>query len=848
MSDRPITSKADLNWVLKMAWRDGRASGKRLLLFMASIILGIAALVSIQSFSKNLKENIALQSKSLMGADYIIDTNQIPTERVQTIIDSLGADAQEVSFASMAAFPKNGAAKLVQVRGITSKFPFYGELETEPRSAASTYHKSDKALVDGTLMLQYGLKPGDSIKVGNSTFAIGGILKSVPGSSALSASFAPTVLLPYNQIEGTGLLQLGSRLDYNYYFKNDQEIDLKELNETLDPILNAENADLDTHISTSERLGRTYENFSKFLNLVAFIALLLGCVGIASSVYIYIKEKLRAVAILKCIGATRKQTFLIYLIQIAGMGLVGGLIGTILGLVLQQSFPVLLQDFLPFTVELSIDIQPILTGLLLGVFMSVLFALLPLMGTWYVSPLQVLRIQEGPLAPRKTILGILAGILLFIFGFSFWLLRDWRYALSFVMAILVTFSVLSGIAALFMKMVKKFFPSSWGFCARQSLLNLFRPNNQTMTLLLAIGVGSFLISTLYFTKDMLLAKASLENSSDNPNIILMDVQTDQKEAVINSIASTGLKILDNIPIITMRVANIKGIPVNTIRKDTTSAIKKWVLNHEFRVTYRDSLLPTEKLISGEFIKKIPSEGLVPISLSDNLARDAGVIVGDTLSFNVQGVLMKAIVGSIRQIDWARMRMNFNMVFPLGVLESAPQFHVLSTNSPNVKTSAKLQRELVREFPNVSVLDLRQVLLLVQGILNKISWVINFMAFFSILTGIIVLIGSVRTSKYQRIKESVLLRTLGAKNNQILKITALEYLYLGVLGSGIGILLSLVSSQLLAWFVFDSPFAPSWIPFLILLPGITVIVLLIGLGNSRSVLNSPPLQILRKEGV
>ncbi len=549
---------------------------------------------------------------------------------------------------------------------------------------------------------------------------------------------------------------------------------------------------------------------------------------------------------LKCLGATRRQTFSIYLIQIAGMGFIGGLLGTLLGLLLQQSFPLLLQDFLPFSVELSITLKPILTGLLLGVSMSVLFALLPLMSTWYVSPLEVLRVQEGPLTTRKTTLVVLLAILVFVFIFSFWLLGNWRIAMAFVLGIVVTFAILAGVANLFMKAIKKFFPSSWGFIARQSLLNLFRPNNQTAVLILAIGVGAFLISTLYFTKDMLLAKASLENSPNNPNIILMDVQTNQKAGVINTITPKGLKVLDNTPIITMRIADIKGTSVNTIRNDSTSTIRNWILNHEFRVTYRDSMMPTEKLTSGTFAKVRPKDGLIPISLSDNVARDAEVVIGDTISFNVQGVLMKTVVGSIRTIDWGQMRMNFNVVFPPGVLENAPQFHVLSTNSPDSKTSAQLQRDLVKAYPNVSVLDLRQILDVVQGILNKISWVINFMAFFSILTGIIVLIGSVRTSKYQRIKESVLLRTLGAKGSQILKITALEYLYLGVIGSGIGIILSVISSQLLANLVFDVSFVPSWVPFAILLPGMTILVLLIGLANSRSVLNSPPLEVLRKE--
>lgn len=848
MSEQQVTSKAGFNWLIKMAWRDGKASGSRLLLFMASIILGIAAVVSIQSFSKNLEENIKLQSKALMGADYLIDSNQLPTEKVQHIIDSLGSSGREVSFASMASFLKKEATKLVQVRGIEGAFPLYGEFETQPVSAAADYKTKNGALVDATLMLQYELKPGDSIKVGLLTFPIIGSVISAPGTNAISASVAPPVILPFRFIEGTGLLQTGSRKKYNYYFKTDSSFDVEALDKAIDPILDAENADFDSHTSVSQRLGRRYENFARFLNLVAFIALLLGCVGIASSVHIYIKEKLRGIAVLKCLGATRKQTFLIYLIQIAGMGFIGGAIGTLAGIILQQVFPLFLQGLLPFSIELAIAPQPIIMGLLLGVFMSVLFALLPLLATWYVSPLEVLRIQEGSsVKSRKAGVLVLLGIMAFIFCFSLWLLKDWRYALAFVLGVLLTFSILAGIATVFMKLLKKYFPHSWGFTARQSLLNLYRPNNQTMVLILAIGVGSFLISTLYFTKDILLTKATLEASTKSPNIILLDIQTDQKDEVVNTISPKGLPILDNIPIITMRVHSIKGRPVNDIRLDTTSTINQWILNHEFRVTYRDSMIASEKLASGSWKNNIPENGPIPISLADNVARDAKVVVGDTLVFNVQGVLMETTVGNIRTVDWGRMQLNFSIVFPTGILENAPQFHVITTHAPDAETSAELQRELVGKFPNVSVIDLRQVLTLVQGILDKISWVINFMAFFSILTGIIVLIGSVRTSKYQRIKESVLLRTLGAKSNQILKITALEYLYLGALGSTMGIILSLISSQLLALFVFDTSFIPSWVPFGILLPGITLLVLLIGLGNSRSVLNSPPLEVLRKEG-
>ncbi len=832
-----------------MAWRDGKASATKLSLFIASIVLGIAAVVSIQSFGENLRDNIALQSKSLMGADYIIGSDKPMNDRVTAIIDSLGgADSREISFSSMALFPKNGKTKLMDIRGISGGFPFYGKIETETNSDHD-FEGKNAALVDATTMLQLGISEGDSIKFGEVTLPVMARLKSIPGSSSLFSSIAPPVIVPLSAVEESGLIQTGSRIDYKYYFKSTKNEDMDQLDKKLDPILDAEDADLDTHKSTSERLGRRYENFGRFLNLVAFVALLLGCIGIASSIHIYIKGKLRSVAVLKCLGASRKQTFLIYLIQIAIIGFLGGIAGTGLGLILQQTFPLILADLLPIEVQITFVSGAIVMGIILGLVMSILFALYSLIGTFYVSPLQTLRVQENESGTsRKAGLITLLLIFLFIFGFSYWLLQDWQHSLSFVGGVIITFGILAGVSRLFIFLIKKFFPKNAGFIARQSLLNLFRPNNQTLILVLAIGLGTFLMSTLYFTRDMLLAEASLDQQANSPNLILLDVQTEQAKDVAQTVKNQNLPVLENIPIVTMRVAELKGRSSQELKNDSTSTINGWILNHEFRTTYRDSLISSEELISGEWIPNYNGSEIVPISVSEDFSKDAEVTTGDTINFNVQGVIMQTEVASIRKVDWSRMQLNFSIVFPQGILEDAPQFRILTTKANAEGDSAELQQKLVSRFPNISVIDLRQVLSVLEDILGKIGWLINFMAFFSIITGVIVLIGAVRTSKYQRIKESVLLRTLGAKGKQIYKIVALEYLYLGLLGSLTGILLSLLSTSLLAWFLFESIFVPSLIPFLIILPAISILVLLIGLSNSVAVVKSPPLQILRKQAM
>lgn len=840
-------NKAGFLWLLKMAWRDGKASYGKLLLFVFSITLGVAAVVSVQSFSRLLKENIAQQSKELLGADFLIESDKPVNEKVQGIIDSLGgADAREINFLSMASFPGNEGTKLLEVRGVETGFPFYGDLETEPTAAANSFRKGE-ALVDATTMLQFGLKAGDSIKLGAITLPIAGALETVPGSTSVFGAIAPPVLIPLEYIDATGLIQTGSRIDYKYYFQSDENQDLEMLNDELGPILDAEQADLDTHLSEARRMGRRYENFGKFLNLVGFIALLLGCVGIASGMGIYVQMKLKSIAVLKCLGASKKQSYLIFFIQIACMGIVGGLLGTLFGYLLQQLFPVLLGDLIPVEVGITLSLQSILLGLSLGLAMSVLFALYPLMKTLYVSPLEALRVvQENRSRSKLATTAVGFGIVLFVFSFSFWLLGNFQRSVFFVGGLLLVFLILTGIANLFMWLLKKFFPHSWGFIARQSLKNLFRPQNQTLVLVLSIGIGTFLISTLYFTKDMLLEKAAIEDRANSANMILMDIQTQQVDAVAKTIESSGIPVIDKIPIVTMRVESIKGRPVNEIRMDTTSQVNRWILNHEFRVTYRDSMINSERLLQGEWVSKVEEDPDVPISVSNDFANMAKVTVGDQVAFNVQGRIMNTEVRSIREVDWSRLQPNFSIVFPAGVLENAPQFGVMTTRTNSDEGSAKLQQQLVREFPNVSILDLKRILSLLEEILGKIGWVINFMAFFSIFVGVAVLMGAIYSSKHQRVKQGALLRTLGAKGAQILKMIAIEYAILGFLGAFMGVLLAVLGSSLLAWMLFETTFTPSSIPFLIILPAITLLVFALGVGNSIGIVRNSPLAVLKKE--
>jgi putative ABC transport system permease protein len=266
-----------------------------------------------------------------------------------------------------------------------------------------------------------------------------------------------------------------------------------------------------------------------------------------------------------------------------------------------------------------------------------------------------------------------------------------------------------------------------------------------------------------------------------------------------------------------------------------------------RVTYRDSLTNTEKITAGKLgTKKYAPGDNIYISLEERYAQRLRVSIGDSILFNVQGALIPTIVGSFRDVDWRRVQTNFRVIFPAGVLETAPQFHVLVTRVTSNEASAAFQQAVVRQFPNVSIIDLGLILKVLDEVLDKIGFVIRFMAAFSIITGLIVLIASVYVSKFQRIQETVLLRTLGASRKQLFIIAALEYFFLGALAAGTGILLSLAGSWALARYSFDAAFSPSFMPILILFLSVSLLTVAIGLFNSRGVVNMPPLEILRKE--
>lgn len=841
--------KTPLNipWLMLMAWRDSRRNRSRLFLFISSIILGIAALVAIYSFGDNLRADIDRQAKTLLGADLVIETNKPVEPGIMPLLDSLGNErSEERTFASMIYFVKNQGTRLVQIRALQGNFPYYGTLETTPVKAGISFRTAKQALVDKTLMLQYNARVGDSVKIGELTFEIAGILNKAPGQTGITAAVAPAVYIPLNYLEQTGLAKKGSRINYNFYYKYNGPVNIQNLVKKLEPRLEKAELDYETVQSSKENTGRSFEDLTQFLSLVGFIALLLGCIGVASAIHIYIREKLNSIAVLRCLGVSSLQAFLIYLIQIVGIGFIGSLIGAAIGTFIQQYLPVVLQDLLPVGITSSVSWAAIGQGVLLGVIISLLFALLPLVSVRRISPLNTLRLSYEETKwfkdPVKWLVYFL--IVLFVFAFTYIQVNNWLESLFFTGGVILAFMVLAAMAWLLMRLTRRFLPISWSYLWRQGLANLYRPNNQTLILIVSIGLGTAFICTLIFVQGLLINRVTLSASGNQPNMVLFDIQTQQKKQIASLTKTSNLPVLQEVPIVTMRLEEINGNTKASIEKDSTLALSTRAFSREYRITYRDTLTGPEKVTVGKWYGNVTPEGVVNISVEEGFAKRTGLKLGDKLLFNVQGAPIETVVSSMREVDWNRIQTNFLVVFPNGVLEDAPQFHVLLTRVPSNEASARFQQAVVQNFPNVSVIDLGLILSVIDELLDKIGFVIRFMAAFSIITGLIVLIASVLISKYQRIQESVLLRTLGASRKQILVITALEYFFLGALAAATGIILAVAGSWALATYSFESAFSPQFLPVLILFLLVSILTVIIGLLNSRDILNNPPLEILR----
>jgi putative ABC transport system permease protein len=846
-----------MNFILRMAWRDTRASRRRLLLYSSTIVLGIAALVAVGAFSVNVRKTVGDQPKRLLGSDMRVGLGAWPNPKFSAYLNSTGARvARQKLFSSTLSGPNLAPSRQsVQVVAIDGPFPFYGEFLAAPREATARLRRGERvAIVDPRVAERYHLTIGSPITLTTGTYLVAGVVSDLPGESSLMLSLTGRVFVPWSTLgaEPSGAAA-PSRGNYRLYLAWPSAVHLAD---TAAEIKSRFAADFPI-VMTSEELGKQVDDAiiagSRFFSLVVFVALFLGAIGVATALQVYVQERLPSIAILRCLGLGSGRAMLIYLLQAAGLGGCGAVGGGLLGLMVQFALPALIKDFFPVHLEVFFAWVPVVKGMAAGFGVCMVFTLLPLLPIRLVSPLAALRSESGPRDARDPA-RILGWVLIAaaVAGFARLETQAWKPALYYTLALTIAFGVFAATALLVTIVARQTIPSSLPFAIRHGAANLHRPHNRTTLLLVSLGLGLFLVLTIYLTRSTLRRDFAGENS---PNLILSDIADEDVAGVTKAVTEQHLPILRQIPVLSLKLESINGkrfMPESPADRAGRRARLLPNFDGHAQGTIRGELLRAETLVEGEFPARARSgEPVVPVTvaqwMSSGKAGPGQIFrVGDEAVWEVEGVALHTRIVGVRRHQGMAVEPNFAVVFPPGAVDGAPAKTLLFIRSPAPAATAQLSNLLAGSFPRVRSFDIAVLLETVERVFAKVSLVVDFVAFFTVATGMIILASAVVAGRHQRARESVLLRSLGATRRQLRTIQLVEYASVGLLAGLFGCGLAGLANFLLAKFLLKIPAGGGWGELALAAAVMVAVTVATGVFADRGLARLSPLEILREE--
>jgi len=855
-------------WTWLMAWRDARRSWPRMALFSLSITLGVGALVALGSMCGSMQTTLNEETRTLVGADLVLANNVPPSPAETEFVRQLGGQQASLnSYSSTIYFPDRGIMRLVNIYAASTNFPLYGQLETEPSSALAEFRRGEGVLVSQPLARQLGLKLGDAVRIGYWSSRFVGTVQRMPGDDVSISTLAPRALIAASVLpkvfnsgrksaflkQTTNLLERTIGTRFRTLFQLPEQPPVSQILKEHQAEIERFRFDVDTVERRRANFGNSLKDLDAFLSLVAFVALLLGTVGIASAIQVHVQQRLVQVAVLRCLGTPMATTFAIYLAQALTLGLIGSLVGVLVGGTVQMSLPRIFNEVLPFPVKAHFSWPIALRAVAAGVVVSGSFALLPLLAIRRISPLAAIRADyearpSGPDWARRWVLALIGAIVL---GFAVQQTRFWYQGVGFTVGLGVAFLVLATTARSLVWIARRLAFPGLPFELRQGLASLHRPQNRTATLLVSVGLGTFLVLTLQFARSTLLGQLLHPESGNEPDTVLFDIRSRDLDGVEAMLMNLGYPVLERIPLATLRIHCVNDLPIRDWAADRKTNrshyVPNWVIQQDYHCTWRTNLIESEKLVAGRFVPVMdPKRSVVPITIDENIARKLDVQLGDWIRFDQGGAPVDCEIVGVRKIQEHKLRPSFHFLFPAGGLNSASAMHVITSRAGKTTEAGRLQQSLAQSFPTVSVIDLTQVLETLGDLLSKVGLAIRFLALFTVFTGILVLLGAIVTGRWQRARESILFRTLGATRSQVRRILLVEYALLGLLSAGTGLVLALGAGWGVARFVFAMPFHATVLDVAVALVAVPVLTILGGLVTSRGIANAPPLEILRQE--
>jgi putative ABC transport system permease protein len=658
-------------------------------------------------------------------------------------------------------------------------------------------------------------------------------------------SLGPRVMIDYSDAVAAGLTSFGSRARHRMLFKARQGQEETLVRQLRNDLKFQQPVNVRSFRYSQDRLSESLTRVEDYLSLIGLVILVLGGIGISSVTRVFIQQKMKTIAILKCLGGSNARVLGAYLAQVLSLGLFGSLLGLLLARIAAALLPKYLAGRIPFNVEFGLTWQASIQGFGVGLLIALLFSLVPLLEIRQIKPIIVLRSLTSPNKARFDWVRLMVGALVLggLLALTVWQAGSLKIGGIFLGALAAMTIVLNFAATALMKFLRglRHVPS---FVLRQGINSLYRPGNQTRIIVLAVGLGVFFIVAVRLLQLNLREEFSLDLDAVRADLYLIDIQKDQRQGVDEIITKYTGKQPQIIPTVRARIAGINSGEINLDRLRSNE--NRGLLGREYILTYRNNLEEYEKILRGKFWDSTP--GAEPeISIEELLHDELGVGIGDTMTFDVLGRKIRARITSIRRVDWRNARTGFLVVFRPGAIDDAPTMFISAIKGPPPGAQrSHLQREIVDRFPNVSTIDVLDIIEIARGIVQNISLAVSFVGGFVFLSGLLILIGSIAMTKFHRLYESAILKTLGARKKLIVYTLLVEYGALGLLAG----LLGSAAAIALTWAISEYALKITWqlIPSvnLIGVAGSLILVMLIGVLSSWDVMIKKPLGILRSE--
>ena len=844
-------------FVLRMAARETRASWRRLLFFFVCIAVGVAAIVALRSVIQSVRAVVNTEARALVGADVVIGTNrEWPADarnKIEAQLAEAGAFARtETTETPTMVRPADGSmpiAKMAELRAVQAAYPLYGAISLQHGQTYShALLEQHGALVRPELLTTLQIKVGDRIAVGQTTFTIRGVIAREPGGGPGGFSLGPRIYIDYADLPSTGLLGFGSRAQRLMFVRvPDDRVDA--LMTSLRRDLKEDFINPRSYRSREDQVGRDFDRAEDYLSLVGLVIVILGGIAVSSVTRVFILQKIRSIAVLKCVGARNPQIIAVYILQVMALGLAGSLLGVALARAAVAAIPLALASSstsILTEAHYGVTWSAAAQGITIGVLVSLLFSVVPLLQVRFIKPSLLLRDETA--RRRKDWLGIAA---LLVVSFALVAVTAWQ-ASSLKVGVVVC-TRFAGLACVLMLagrglvMLVAPLANAKSFPLRHAVLHLSRPGNQTRVILLAVGLGAFFIVGIRSLQASLLQEFSIQTADDSPDMFLLDIQRGQADGMraFLSDASHGVGSFQLIPVLRARVVGVSGREQNL--NGVEEVRQKGVsLGREFTLTYRDHLEANERVIDGAFWSSPSTEP--EVSVERQIAERARLHVGDTMRFDILGRTIAPRITSIRNVEWRESRNGgFVFVFRPGSLDQAPQTYVSPFKGPaDPAARGRFQHDLVEKFPNVSVIDFHDVVERIKDIMSKVTLAITVVGGLVLFSGALILVGAVAMTKFQRVYEAAVFKTLGANTRAIARMLFFEYGVLGSLAGVVGSLGAIVLTWAVSRYALEIPwriFVGEHVAGVILT---AALVAAIGVFSSLDVLRNKPLATLRAE--